>query len=99
MPSEAQINNLAICELYDKGFYYWIAPRGEFKKHIDIFGVFDIIAFKGKYFKFIQVTSLPNHAARRKKVQEFIDRTGFAGWSEVWSWDKKNKRFRIEKIS
>ncbi len=41
----------------------------------------------------------PVITARRKKVQAFIDRTGFAGWSEVWSWDKKNKRFRIEKIS
>jgi len=96
---EYQIRNLVVNELLANGYYYWYPARTKFKAEIDIFGVFDIIAFKANYFKFIQYTTTPNHAARRKKVQAFIYRTGFKGWSEVWSWDKKNKRFKIEKIS
>ena len=96
---EFQVRNLVINELIANDFIYWYPARTKFKAQIDIFGVFDLICFKKNYFKFIQYTTTPNHAARRKKVQAFIDRTGFRGWSEVWSWDKKNRRFKIEKIS
>ena len=96
MPKERTIRQYAIMLLEDKGFTCWYPFKSKFKKEVDIFGVFDCICFKGHYFKFIQITTSPNLAARRKKVQEFIQRSGFGGWSEVWAWDKKKRYFKME---
>jgi len=98
MPTEAQIRRRVTGHLLDNQYLYWFPYRAKFRDQQDIFGVFDIVAFKGRIIKFIQFTDYSHHAARRRKVQEFIDRTGFGGRAEVWSWNDKKKEFRFERL-
>ena len=96
--TEAQVRNKAIQVLTDRNFYYWYPARTKFKTQIDVFGVFDMIAFRGSLIRFIQITTSPNLASRRKKVQAFIKRSGFGGYSEVWAYNKKKRIFKIERV-
>ncbi len=57
MPNEYQIRKYAINLLDRWDYYYWYPARTKFKTQVDIFGVYDIIAFKDWMIKYIQFTT------------------------------------------
>lgn len=72
-------------------------------KHLswDIFGIYDLVVVtkEPQQVIFIQVTSLPNLSARRKKIQSFFGQHNFGiNNSFIYAWDKRNERFAIEKL-
>lgn len=69
----------------------------------DLFGIGDILAMQGGYLLMVQATDSSNHAARRKKA---LASANLAMWTEdrnrlfeIWSWNKKTGRLRIERLS
>ena len=93
---EAIIRAKALKILESEGYTCWV-PRKVKYWETDIFGVFDIVA-TGSKLRFIQITTLSHISDRRKKVRGFLDKLSisFSAVSEVWGWDKKHKRFKIE---
>ncbi len=63
-----------------------------------MFGIIDLLALKGKSKKNIQLTTLPNVSARRKKILNFMKKFKVKISVEIWAWDKKKKQFRKEKV-
>ncbi len=98
MPSEKTIRNYVINRLQIMGYQYWYPARTKFRSQQDIFGVIDILGFKGKSLKFIQFTDITNFSHRRKKVEDFIKRTRFGFSIEVWGWNPEKRDFKIEVI-
>ncbi len=98
MPKDYIIKKYLINRLDSLGYYYWYPARTKFKSQIDVFGAFDIIAFKNDFIRYIQFTDYTNHSHRVKKVQSFLKRTNFGGRSEVWSWHSTKRYFRREVI-
>lgn len=93
---ESVIRKKAIEVLTGEDYLTWYPSPVRWKKEIDIFGVFDIVAVKHlKVPRFIQITSLGNISARKKKVLNvFKDMLPLMS-IEVWGYDKKKKRFKI----
>ena len=98
MSKEAAIRKKAIEILEGQGFVCWFAPKVKFKK-TDIFGIVDLMALRGRQKKNIQITTLPNVSARRKKISAFLKKHQVEFPVEIWAWDKKRKTFKKEKIS
>jgi len=98
MPKENYIRKKAIEELEGAGWITWFGPKIKFKQ-TDVFGIIDILALKGKRQKNIQLTTLPNVSTRRKKITNFFKKFKVELPIEIWSWDKKKKEFRKEKIN
>jgi len=73
----------------------WYPYRVKYRKEIDIFGVFDIVAVKKDKTRFIQLTTLNNISARRRKVNKFLRKNKLKISAEVWGWDRKKKLFKI----
>jgi len=105
MPREAEIRKKAVEILTNNKWVYWYPPKVRFKQN-DIFGVFDILCCKKKAgdLKFIQLTTVSNLSARRKKIQNFFkeNKIGpgivFAAKIEIWAWSKKKKEFKVELV-
>jgi len=97
MPKEAEIRKKAIKILAEEGWITWHAPRAKFRSN-DIFGIIDILALKGKRKKNIQLTTLPNVSARRKKILNFLKEFKVELPVEIWAWDWKRREFRKEKM-
>lgn len=102
MPKEAVIRKKAIAILTELKWVSWYAPKVKFHE-TDIFGVFDLICWEksSKNLKFIQLTTLPNLSARRKKVQGFFKKnriTAKIAGVEIWAWNNRQKTFKIELI-
>lgn len=80
------------------GWVLWFPKKQQFLR-FDIFGVFDFMALdktSGQVY-FYQLTTAPNRAARRKKIQAFIDENKILrGHYWLWSWDHKEQRFKTE---
>jgi len=93
---EAVIRKKAIEELNNNGWSCWYPYKSQWAKESDIFGVYDLICVHHDYRDplFIQLTTLSNVSARRKKVKTFLDQTRVDLRSEIWGWDAKNKNFR-----
>lgn len=98
MPKEAETRKKAIQILTDTGWIIWYAPKVKYKQ-TDIFGIIDLLALRGKERKNIQLTTLPNVSAKRKKIINFLKKFKVELPVEIWSWDKKRKDFRKEKIN
>lgn len=103
MAKESLIRKKAT-ELLDKeGFVYWYPAKVKFKQN-DIFGVFDLVCWKKKTteIKFLQLTTLPNFSARRKKIKAFLNEHRFPKkvlvGIEVWGWNQNKKTFRRESV-
>lgn len=82
-------------------FLAWRAPSFRTMRW-DIFGVFDLIVVTntGELF-FIQCTTTPNLAARRKKINEWRDKNAdvtFKVRAFVFAWDKKKGEFVTEEV-
>lgn len=106
MAKESLIRKKAV-EIMTKGKWVtWWPAKVKFKQN-DIFGIFDIVCCKkgaGK-LKFIQLTTVPNLSARRKKIRSFLETNGIKGNKacfgaevEIWAWAEKRKEFKIETI-
>jgi len=98
MPKENLIRKKAIEILENQGFICWFAPKVKYKQ-TDVFGIIDILALKGKQKKNIQLTTLPNVSAKRKKITNFLTKNKVKLPVEIWAWDSSKKIFRIEKIN
>ena len=102
MPREAIIRKKAIAILTEAKWVSWYAPKVKFHE-TDIFGVFDLICWEksSKNLKFIQLTTVSNLSARRKKIQGFFKKNGIISKSakvEIWAWNNRQKNFKIELI-
>ena len=71
----------------------WVSPHDN-----DLFGAFDLLAIWPDHLgRLIQVTTLSNVAARRKKVDEKIPFDPGNIFVEVWAWTRKGRKgcFRV----
>ena len=66
MTKESDIRKKAIEQLRADGWITWFAPKVKFIQ-TDVFGIIDVLALRGKSKKNIQLTTLSNVSARRKK--------------------------------
>src|SRR3989344_7558091 len=98
MPKEAEIRKKAIQLLESQGWICWFPPKVKFKQ-TDVFGIIDLLALKGRGKKNIQLTTLPNVSARRKKIANFLKKTKIELTVEIWAWDKKRKKFKKENFN
>src|SRR3989344_8888564 len=101
MPRESEIRKKAVKILTEAKWAYWYPPKVKFKQN-DIFGVFDMVCCKKAKgdLKFIQLTTVSNLSARRKKIQSFLkdnkmsSKKLFAAPMEIWAWSKKKREFK-----
>lgn len=97
MAKESLIRKKAIEILENDGWITWFPSRARFKQN-DVFGIIDLMAIRGKMKKNIQLTTLPNASARRKKIKKFLKDNNVEMTVEVWSWCQIKKFFKKEKI-
>lgn len=103
MPKEAVIRKKATEILEQDNWIYWYPPKVRFKQN-DIFGAFDMVCCKKAkgHLKFIQLTTVSNLSARRKKIANFLrenkmsPQVPFGAAVEIWAWNKKHKEFKVE---
>ncbi len=98
MPKEAEIRKKAVQILKKESWVWWYPSKVKYKQN-DIFGIIDLLALKGKRRKNIQLTTLPNVSAKRKKITNFLKTFKVELPVEIWAWDQKKKKFRKEKIN
>ena len=98
MPKEAVIRKKAIKILTDESWICWYPPKVKYKQS-DVFGIIDLMAIKGRRKKNIQLTTLSNISARRKKITNFLETSKVELPVEIWAWNQKKKEFRKEKIN
>jgi hypothetical protein len=103
---EPLIRKKAIEILKKEKWITWWPGKIKFKQN-DIFGAFDIICCKKSVgnLKFIQLTTVSNLSARRKKIKSFfkenkinLKKSSFNAKIEIWAWAKNHKKFKIEEI-
>jgi hypothetical protein len=106
MAKEVVLRKKLLKILAEDKWVAWWPGKIRFKQN-DIFGIFDIVCCKKDIgeLKFIQLTTVSNLAARRKKIKFFfkenkisLKKNNFGAEIEIWAWSKKNKAFKIEKI-
>lgn len=97
MAKEAIIRKKAIEELRADGWITWFAPKVKFIQ-TDVFGIIDLLALKGKNKKNIQLTTLSNVSARRKKITNFLKNNEVELRVEIWAWDSIKRRFKKEMV-
>ena len=91
MPKEAVIRKKAIKILTNESWICWYPPKVKYKQS-DIFGVIDLLAIKGRRKKNIQLTTLPNISARRKKITNFLKTYKIELPIQIWARNQKKKR-------
>ena len=96
MPKEAVLRKKAIEILQKQGFICWFAPKVKFHE-TDVFGIIDLLALKGRRQKNIQLTTLPNVSAKRKKITNFLKKYKVELPVEIWAWSGKKKKFQKRK--
>jgi len=97
MPKEAVIRKKIIKILEDQGYICWYAPKVKFHE-TDVFGIVDLLALRGKRQKNIQLTTLPNVSAKRKKITTFLEKYKVEFPVEIWAWNQKKKVFKKETV-
>ncbi|OGZ18389.1 MAG: hypothetical protein A2Z68_02525 [Candidatus Nealsonbacteria bacterium RBG_13_38_11] len=97
MAKEADIRKKAIEQLKADGWITWFAPKVKFIQ-TDVFGIIDLLALKGKSKKNIQLTTLSNVSARRKKITSFLKMHKVELNVEIWGWNSKKSCFKKEKV-
>jgi len=98
MAKENLIRKKAIEKLRADGWIIWFAPKVKFQQ-TDVFGIIDVLALKGSKKKNIQLTTLPNVSAKRKKIINFLKKNKVELPVEIWAWSPRKKEFRKEKIN
>jgi len=97
MPKEAVIRKKIIKILEDQGYICWYAPKVKYKT-TDVFGIVDLLALRGRQRKNIQLTTLPNLSAKRKKITTFLEKYRVEFPVEIWAWCQKKKKFKKERV-
>lgn len=97
MPKEAQIRKKVVEILEKENWIVWYPSKVKYKQN-DIFGIIDLLAIKGKKKKNIQITTISNISARRKKIINFVKKCKVELPVEIWAWNQKKKIFKKEKI-
>ena len=97
MAKEADIRKKAIEQLRADGWITWFAPKVKFMQ-TDVFGIIDLLALKGRNKKNIQLTTLSNVSARRKKIASFLKKYQVELIVEIWAWNHKKRCFKKEKV-
>jgi len=97
MPKESLIRKKVIQILEEKGWICWYPSKVRYQQ-TDIFGIIDILALRKKEKKNIQLTTLPNVSAKRRKITDFLTKFKVDLTVEIWAWDNKRKIFRKEKV-
>ena len=104
MPKEAVIRKKAIQILKNDRWVIWFPCRVKYKQN-DVFGIFDLVCWQKKTakIKFVQLTTLPNLSTRQKKIKNFLKKNKLSKRIlvdiEAWGWNKRNKMFKVVKIS
>ena len=98
MAKEALIRKKAVEKLQSDGWITWYAPKVKFQQ-TDVFGIIDLLALRGKQKKNIQLTTLPNVSAKRKKITSFLKKFKVELPVEIWGWNSKKKVFKKERIN
>lgn len=93
--TESQIKKRAVEIFEERGWFWWFPVKSKWGKEKDIFGVFDCIVVIGGFPSFIQLTTLSNVSARRRKIENFVFETHFKSPRAIWAWDKKKGAFKI----
>ena len=94
---EALLRKKATHLLQSQGWVVWFPKKVKFQE-TDIFGIWDLFCIRGSKIKLIQLTTLPNLSARRKKIQNFLISNEVNIPSEIWAYDKKKRKFKMVKI-
>lgn len=98
MPKEAEIRKKAIQILREGGWTIWYAPKTRYH-HSDIFTIGDMLTWKNRVFKIIQLTTTKNKATRVKRIRNYLRKNNLSGLRvEVWAYAKRSRKFIIEKI-
>lgn len=105
MPKEAVIRKKAIEILEKERWIVWWPAKVKFRQ-TDIFGIFDLICWKKNIgnFKLIQLTTVSNLSARRKKISNFFKenkmnlRRAEGVETEIWAWGQSQKAFKVETV-
>ena len=97
MPKEAQIRKKIVEILEEDGWIVWYPSKVKYQQN-DVFGIIDLLAIKGKKKKNIQITTVSNLSARRKKITNFVKKANVELPVEIWTWNQKKKIFKKEKI-
>ena len=98
MAKESLIRKKAIEILRQEGWITWFGPKVRFQQ-TDIFGIIDLMALKGRRQKNIQLTTLPNVSARRKKIINFLKKNKVELLVEIWAWNSRKKEFKKERVN
>ena len=97
---EKTLKNKIIKVLNSEGWVCWYPIRNRYRK-VDIFSCYDLVCAGGSKrdeIKLIQFTTTSNAAARRRKIKNFLKENNLMINSELWSYDKRNKKWKIENI-
>jgi len=94
---ESLIRKKAIKQLEADGWITWFAPKVKFLQ-TDVFGIIDLMALRGKNKKNIQLTTLSNVSARRKKITNFLKSNNVDLTVEIWGWSSQKRCFKKERI-
>ena len=94
---EALIRQKAISILEGKNYVCWYPPKVKWRKEGDIWGIGDLICTSENGIKLIQLTTLSNLSARRKKIKKALENINVSCLIEVWAYDKKKKQFKVER--
>ena len=97
MPSESEIRKKAIGELTREKWLTWFPPKVKYKQ-ADVFGIIDILAWKRRRQRNIQLTTVSNLSTRKKKIIDFLKKNKIGFPIELWAWHSREKRFKKEKI-
>jgi len=93
---ERDVRKKALEVLTGEGYISWYPSPVRWKKEIDIFGVFDLVAVKHlKVPRFIQLTTLSNISARKHKILNIFKEVLPLMTMEIWGWDGKKKKFKV----
>jgi hypothetical protein len=98
MPKENYTRKKLLRLLEKEGWVCWAPPKVKFQQS-DIFGIIDVLALRGNQRKNIQLTTLPNVSARRKKIIAFLTAHQVALPVEIWSWHPRKRFFKKEKVN
>lgn len=99
---EATLKKKAKIILGEMGYQFWF-PAKVMYSQTDIFGIWDLIAWKESNFLLIQLTTMPNRSARVKKIMKYMRENHLSLPSpyvkgEVWAWNDKIRSFRVVSI-
>lgn len=83
-----------ICE--ERKWACWMPARVKFYEN-DIFGIADAVVSTPQGLKLIQLTTLSNISARKKKINNVLEKKKISCVIEVWGI-RKDKTFRIVRI-